>query len=208
MSQVPKFPSHLFFYCDVPSSEGGETPLCLSNVVYEQLNNERPDYVRKLITKGVKYTRILPEDDDSLSAIGRGWKSTFLTEDKRIAEQRCIAHGGSFEWLPNGNLKTVSKILSPVRLDERTGKHTWFNSIVAAYFGWKDSRNDSSKAVTYGDDTPLDPEDVDRTQQVLNENSVAFKWEKGDVVLVDNRQTLHARTTFVPPRRILAALFE
>jgi hypothetical protein len=70
MAQVPKFPSHLFFYCDVQAKEGGETPICLSNVVYEQLNKERPQFVENLKEKGVRYTRILPKEDDSTSAIG------------------------------------------------------------------------------------------------------------------------------------------
>ena len=70
MAQVPKFPSHLFFYCDVEAKEGGETPICLSNVVYEQLSQERPEFVENLRQKGVRYTRILPKEDDSSSAIG------------------------------------------------------------------------------------------------------------------------------------------
>jgi hypothetical protein len=49
---------------------------------------------------------------------------------------------------------------------------------------------------------------IKKINQVLEENSVSFKWHKSDVILVDNRFVLHSRKTFVPPRRILAALFE
>ena len=63
MAQVPKFPSNLFFYCDIPSVQGGETPLCLSNAVFERINSEKPKFVEKLKEKGVIYTRILPKDD-------------------------------------------------------------------------------------------------------------------------------------------------
>ena len=122
MAQVPKFPSYLLFYCDVKPKEGGETPLCLSNSVYERVNRENPDFVKKLQEKGVIYTRVLPEEDDFSSPIGRGWKSTYLTDDKRVAEKKCIEHGGSFEWLENGCLKVVSKVLPAIRLDDRTGK--------------------------------------------------------------------------------------
>jgi hypothetical protein len=34
------------------------------------MNKQEPDFVQKLKEKGVKYTRILPEEDDSSSAIG------------------------------------------------------------------------------------------------------------------------------------------
>lgn len=137
MAQVPKFPSNLFFFCDIPSEAGGETPIVLSNIVYEQCFREMPEFVRELEDKGVIYTRTIPEEDDSESAIGRGWKSTFLTEDKRVAEERCTAHGGSFEWLDNGNLKTITKVMPAIRTDQRTGKKMWFNSIVGGSLcGW------------------------------------------------------------------------
>lgn len=70
MAQVPKYPSYLFFYCDIPSAEGGETPLCSSTAAFERINEELPEFVSKLKEKGVKYTRILPEDDDPSSPIG------------------------------------------------------------------------------------------------------------------------------------------
>ena len=208
MAQVPKFPSHLFFYCEVKPSQGGETPLCLSNAVYERVNKERPEFIEKLRRLGVKYTRVLPDQDDPSSPIGRSWRSTFLTDSKEEAEKKCVEHGGTFEWLEDNCLKTVSKIFDPIRLEERTGKLTWFNSIVAVYYGWRDSRNTPEKAITYGDDTPLDPSDVKFCQDVLDELCVAVEWNKSDVFLVDNRLALHARKSFIPPRRILAALFE
>ena len=139
---------------------------------------------------------------------GRGWKSTYLTQDKHVAEERCTAQGGTFEWLSNGDLKTVTQVLPAIRVDERSGKMTWFNSIVAAYLGWRDSRNDPEKAITYGDDSPMDPRDVERANEILQDNCVSFKWERGDVLVVDNRLALHARKSFEPPRRILAALFQ
>lgn len=208
MAQVPKFPSYLFFYCDLPAQEGGETPICLSNVVYERIKQEEPEFVDKLSKLGVRYTRILPDGDDPSSAIGRGWQSTYLTNIREEAEEKCRAQGGECEWLPDGCLKTVTKVMPAVRLDERTGKWTWFNSIVAAFIGWKDSRNDPRKAITFGDGTPLDPEIIEKCDNILQENCVSFKWEKNDVVLIDNRLVLHARKSFIPPRRILAALFE
>ena len=35
---------------------------------------------------------------------------------------------------------------------------------------------------------------------------MAFKWEKGDVILIDNRTVMHSRRPFEGPRRILASL--
>ena len=79
---------------------------------------------------------------------------------------------------------------------------------MAVYYGWRDSRNNPETAITYGDGTPIDKADIEHASRVLDELSVSFKWHQGDVILVDNLQALHARESFEPPRRILAALFE
>ncbi|CAF1232150.1 unnamed protein product [Rotaria sp. Silwood1] len=225
MAQVPKFPKHLLFFCELPSKSGGQTPIAYSPMVYNRINNALPDFVRKLEEKQIRYTRILPDGDDPQSAIGRGWQSTYQTKDREHAEQICREQGTDCEWLDNGCLKTITKVLPAVRLDERTGidiqyllclhtlcfssgKKSWFNSIVAAYMGWSDKRNDGKKAVTFADGEMMNEKDIHQCATILDESSVSFTWQKGDVLLIDNRQVLHARKSFEPPRRILAALFQ
>ncbi len=127
MAQVPKFPSNLFFYCDIEPNERGETPICFSNAVYERINQEMPHFVKNLLDKQVRYTRILPEDDDPSSIIGRSWKSAYLTQDKQEAERKCREQGSQFEWLPDGSLKTTSKTFPAIKQDPRTGKLFFFN---------------------------------------------------------------------------------
>ncbi|XP_044495892.1 uncharacterized protein LOC123218490 isoform X2 [Mangifera indica] len=82
---VPKFPSKLFFFCEVEPGSGGETPIVLSHIVYERMKHRHPEFVEKLEQHGLIYTRVLGEEDDPSSPIGRGWKSTFLTDDKNLA---------------------------------------------------------------------------------------------------------------------------
>ncbi|CAF1016960.1 unnamed protein product [Adineta ricciae] len=206
MAQVPKFPKHLMFFCEIPSKSGGETPIAYSPMVYNRISQALPSFVQQLEAKQVRYTRILPNGDDPQSAIGRGWQSTYQTQDRFHAEQVCREQ--ECEWLDDGCLKTVTKILPAIRLDERTGKKSWFNSIVAAYTGWSDKRNDGKRAVMFADGTLMNKNDIDQCGNILDDCSVSFRWQQGDVLLVDNRQVLHARKSFEPPRRILAALFE
>ncbi|CAF3514720.1 unnamed protein product [Rotaria socialis] len=208
MAQVPKFPEHLMFFCDVPSTRGGETPIAYSPMIYNRISEALPEFVQKLEEKKIRYTRVLPNGDDPQSAIGRGWQSTYQTEDRDYAEKVCHEQGTDYEWLDDGCLKTTTKILPAIRLDEQTGKKTWFNSIVAAYTGWSDKRNYGKKAVTFADGELMNEEDIHRCVAILEESSVSFTWKKGDVLLIDNRQVLHARKSFEPPRRILAALFQ
>ena len=88
----------------------------------------------------------------------------------------------------------------------RTNEKVFFNSMVAAYTGWKDSRNDPEKAVIAGDGTPIDPIFIQAAADIMEEICVAFTWQRGDVLLLDNRTVMHSRRSFTGKRRILASL--
>ncbi|KAK3083105.1 hypothetical protein FSP39_014065 [Pinctada imbricata] len=206
MAQVPTYPSVLFFYCDTEPGKDGQTPLVPSNMVYRRMVEECPDFVNELEQKGVVYSRVLSDGDDPTSPIGRGWQSTYGTTDRTSAEKSARELVASVEWLPDGCMRTKTEILPAIREDTRTGKKTWFNSIIAVYRGWKDSRNSPETSITFGDGSPMPPAVMDKLEQILNDLAVDFSWTKGDVVVVDNRQVLHGRRTFTPPRRILASL--
>lgn len=109
------------------------------------------------------------------------------------------------EWLKDG-VKTVMGPIPAIKYDEVRQRKIWFNSMVAAYIGWEDARNDPVKAVTFGDGTPLPAEIIYGCLRILEEESVTIPWQKGDVLLIDNWAVLHSRRPFLPPRRILASL--
>jgi len=208
MAQVPTFPNILFFYCETPPPSGGQTPLVPSHMVYKAMVEKHPQFVRDLEEKKVRYTRVLPNGDDPSSPIGRGWQSTFQTEDKKEAERKLKEQGTHFEWLADDCLSTTTALLPAIREDSRTGKKMWFNSIIAAYKGWRDCRNSPEKSITFGDGSPMPSDVMDALEQILNDLAADVTWQQGDVFMVDNRQVLHARRPFTPPRRILAALMK
>jgi len=55
-----------------------------------------------------------------------------------------------------------------------------------------------------GDEIPL--EMLEEVRSVAEKNTVNFKWEKGDFMLVDNILTAHGRTPFEGPRKILVSM--
>ena len=206
MSQVPNPPAYIMFYCDVPPEQGGETPIVLSNRVYKRFRDISAEFADRLEDKGVRYIRVMPGEDDETSAIGRSWRSTFLTDSRDDAEQKMKDMGMEWQWLENDELYTVTRALPAIRTDKRSGRKTFFNSVVAAYTGWVDSRNDPTKAVRCGDDTPVDGDVLIQTAQAMKEECVAFKWQKGDILLIDNALVMHSRSPFAGRRSILASI--
>ena len=206
MAQVPNPPAYIFFYCDLPPESGGETAVLHSNRVYQLFQAADADFAKKVEELGVRYIRIMPPEDDASSAIGRSWKSTFQAQSPEQAEAKMIELGTTWEWLENGNLRTETATVPAIRTDSRSQLKTFFNSMVAAYTGWVDARNDPTKSVVCGDGSPVNGEALLKTAAAMEAESVNIQWQKGDVLFIDNNLVLHSRRPFEGARRICATL--
>jgi alpha-ketoglutarate-dependent taurine dioxygenase len=205
MAQTPIYPSRLFFFCEHAAETGGATPLCRSDVLWSKLAANCPDFARNCETKGLKYSNVMPAANDAASGMGRSWQSTLAAETSADAERRLQRLGYSWEWLPDGCLRATTPVLPAIR-KLPDGRVTFFNQLIAAFNGWKDDRNDPSRAITFGDGTPLDRSAVEVASRLGDELSFDTPWQRGDVVLVDNYVTMHGRRTFTGTRKVLASL--
>lgn len=205
MAQTPVFPSRLFFFCEQPAEAGGETPLCRSDILLERLTEECPEFVRACAQYGLEYTNVMPSENDPQSGMGRSWQSTFRAETREQAEARMRELGYSWEWLEDGSLRATTPRLPAIR-EVAPGTRTFFNQLIAAFQGWKDSRNDPSQAIRHGNGAPLDGDAVLQAAAIAEELTFNVPWRRGDVALVDNFVVMHGRRTFEGTRRVLASL--
>lgn len=205
MAQTPIYPSKLLFFCEKAAEEGGATPLCRSDVLMEKLYKELPEFAKNCEEKGLHYSNVMPGVNDAASGMGRSWQSTWSVETREQAEARMTELGYTWEWLDDGCLRATTPILQGVR-DLGDGRKAFFNQLIAAFQGWKDTRNDPAKAITFGDGSPLDPADAKRAAELAEEITFDVPWQNGDVALVDNYVAMHGRRTFSGTRRVLASL--
>lgn len=110
----------------------------------------------------------------------------------------------TFKWLENDNLFTRTSI-TPV-FSKIGSTSTFFNSIIAVYNGWNDERNDGKTSIVDIDDKPLNSDFMDALNTFADEQKVEFEWQQEDVLMIDNRVTMHSRSPFVPPRRLYASI--
>jgi alpha-ketoglutarate-dependent taurine dioxygenase len=205
MAQTPVYPSHLFFFCEQPATTGGATPVCRSDVLWEKLAARCPHFARDLETKGLRYSHVMPAENDATSGMGRSWQSTLRATTRSEAEHRLTELGYSWEWQPEGGLRATTPVLPAVRrLPD--GRTVFFNQLIAASQGWKDERNEPSRAITYGDGTPLDRAGATEAARLADELAFDLPWRQADVALVDNFVAMHGRRTFTGTRKVLASL--
>ena len=205
MAQTPLYPQWIMFFCEKAADEGGATQLCRSDWLYERLAADCPGFIRDCEQKGLKYSNVMPAENDATSGMGRSWLSTLGVDDKATAEQRLAELNYSHEWLDDGSLRATTPALPGVR-EISTGRKTFFNQLIAAFAGWKDDRNDPADAIRHGDGSKLDADAVQKAIDISEELSFEAHWQNGDVALLDNTVVMHGRRPFVGARKVLASL--
>lgn len=208
MAHIREYPIVLFFFCEIAPKTEGNIPLLLSNVVYRKMAEHEPEFVKRLEKEGLHYLRVAPDGDNSSVSYGRGWQSTFYTSDEEEAERIAKASGYDFEWLHDGSMKTITEVLPAIRVDKRTGKKMWFNSVITFAMISQYTGDYKSIAAIFPNFDPISTDKIEILREIMNEVKVSFQWQQRDVVLIDNRSVQHSRDgCSVPPRSILASLY-
>lgn len=205
MAQTPLFPSRLFFYCEQAPTTDGQTPLCRSDVLLDQIEQELPEFVEKCVHNGVRYSNIMPGHDDPESGQGRSWRSTLGVTSKSEAESFLDKLGYRYEWLANEVLRATTAAMPAVRTLQ-DGRRVFFNQLIAAFRGWSVAPNDSRKAICFGDDSDIPTDAMQRVSDLADDLSFDVAWQTGDVALVDNFLVMHGRRPFSGKRCVLVSL--
>ena len=207
MAQTPISPDKLFFFCKSAADDGGATPICRSDKLYQALQSANHELAKEFLEKGLKYTTRMPDEDDHASGQGRSWKSTLSVETREQAEKKLADLGYTWEWMPAGGLKAITPVLPAVRTLDN-GVQVFYNQLVAAYMGWSGVRENPASAITYGDDSHISVEGLELVVKLSKQFTFDLPWQDGDMALIDNKMAMHGRRPFSGERKrqVLVAL--
>jgi alpha-ketoglutarate-dependent taurine dioxygenase len=201
------WPTKIWFACVQPAQQGGETPLVDSRKVFARLNPRIRD---SFIEKGVMYMRNYDK------ALGLDWQSVFQTTDKTLVEKHCRLTSVEFEWKADGGLRT--RCVRPAAIPHpQTGEWSWFNQAQHWHTSCLDSVTRTSMSglfaeenlprnCYYGDGSPIEDSVMAEILETYRELEVSFTWQKGDIIMLDNVLTAHARNRFTGTRKLLVAM--
>jgi alpha-ketoglutarate-dependent taurine dioxygenase len=203
------WPRKILFCCHTPAASGGETPIVDSRQVHAALD---PDVRRPFAERGVMYVR------NYSAELGLDWRAVFRTESRAEVEERCQANDMSFEWKP-GDLLRTRAVRPAVVAHPESGELSWFNQAQHWHVSCLDAatrhalrslfaEEDLPRNCYYGDGSPIPDAAMAHILDVYARLEVSFPWQRGDVLLVDNLLTAHARNPFTGERKILVALGE
>ncbi|MFF9317175.1 TauD/TfdA family dioxygenase [Streptomyces sp. NPDC014735] len=207
MSYTDSWPGTLFLACMVPAATGGETPLADSARVHDRV----PAATRERFERhGVMYVRNFGHGLDL------SWQEAFQTEDRDEVTAYCERHGIRAEWLGGERLRTRHVVQATLE-SRQTGRRVWFNQAhlfhVSSLPGSVErelresfSEDELPRNALYGDGSPLDPADLAAVREAYAAEEIAFPWQEGDVVVVDNEQFAHGRRPYTGTRSVLVAM--
>jgi diketogulonate reductase-like aldo/keto reductase len=133
-----------------------------------------------------------------------------------LEEKLSQIDGCEWEWQElDGSVRITTEAVPAIRLvtdrapaQNQVFQWTFSNSIVAAFLGWQDSRNNRHDALRFGTSNEKMPEQVLQSiADFMEENRILYTWNKGDVMALNNRLVMHSRNPFEGKRRVLASIW-
>jgi alpha-ketoglutarate-dependent taurine dioxygenase len=207
LSYSKTYPEYLYFFCVTAPERGGETTLGDSRRIFRRI----PTAIsREFIEKGILYVRNLTFRGDP----GYTWPEVFDSDSREHVEKYCDSIGADFEWQSDGGVKLYQKGPATV-FHPRTGEQVWFNQ--AHGFHPTELEPSVYEAIVasggrfrlesyFGDGSPIPKEMLDEIREILRSETVKHKWQKNDLLIVDNLLSAHGRAPVLGPRRIALAM--
>lgn len=203
------WPMKIWFYCMQAAEEGGETPIADSRAIWRDM----PAEIRgRFADKGLMYVR------NYGGGLDVAWQDVFGMDSTVEVEAYCARHGIDCEWKEDGELRT-RQVCQGVARHPATGDMVWFNQAHLFHVSNLEvevrqalmdivDEIDLPRHVYYGDGSPIEDETLASVRTVLDAHKISFPWVSGDVVMLDNMLTAHARAPFKGPRKVIVAMAE
>ena len=208
-SYTHSWPMKLYFFCVTPAETGGATPIADGRKVLAQLDSKLR---QRFIDKRVMYVR------NYGNGMGLDWQTAFQTSSKPEVENYCRRNSISFEWKDNGRLRT-RQIFDTIVRHPKTNEELWFEH--AAFFHVSGLPADVRASLLvefepadlpsntyYGDGSAIEDSVLAEIRDAYQRTAKRFAWRAGDILLIDNMLTSHAREPFSGPRKIVVAMAE
>jgi len=209
LTYVMTWPMKLWFYCSRPADERGETPIADVRNVLRRIS---PEIRARFAEKGWMLVRNFGE------GLSLPWQASFHLDTREELEAYCRGARVECVWKDGDRLQT-RQVRPAIATHPTTGDAVWFNHVafwhvsslepqvreaMLALFG----EDDLAYNTLYGDGTPIDDGVVAEIREAYRQETVAFPWQHGDVLMLDNMLVAHGRSPFAGPRKILVAMGE
>lgn len=208
-SYTRRWPLKIWFYCNVASPTGGQTPLADSRTIYRRVDRSIRD---RFARRGLMYVR------NYGGGLDLPWQTVFQTTERGVVEAFCREQEIAWEWLEGNRLRTRQTCQATAR-HPATGEWVWFNQAHLFHVSGLEDRvrqallavvdeEDLPRNVYYGDGAPIESSALDQIRGLYREQMLNFDWQIGDLLMLDNMLMTHGRAPFEGSRQVVVAMAE
>jgi alpha-ketoglutarate-dependent taurine dioxygenase len=179
-------PVMLWFFCERPADQDGETTVCDGAQIYSALS---PKWKELLQEKKLKYTRRYLDGE---------WQKIYQTDDIDEALQFCAGNGITAEVDEGRTLRT--EYVYPAVIKSRWGNHSvYINNVLPVV--WQEKMGRKTSIVRLEDDSQVPQELIDEVVAAQEKYIIPLPWKAGDFAAIDNTRALHGRRAFTDTDR-------
>ncbi|MDZ8023959.1 MAG: amino acid adenylation domain-containing protein [Nostoc sp. DedQUE11] len=208
-SYANTYPMKIWFCCIEPATQGGETPIADVRKVFQRIH---PRIRERFQEKGWMLVRNYGD------GFGLPWQKVYHTTDKGVMEEYCRNACIEIEWKDNNRLRT-RQVRPAIAKHPKTGEIVWFNHVVFWHvsslqtqfrekFFSEFTEEDLPYNTFYGDGSPIEDSVIAEIREAYQQEMIVYPWQKGDILMLDNMLTAHARNPYSGSRKILTAMGE
>jgi alpha-ketoglutarate-dependent taurine dioxygenase len=187
MRQKPKL---LWFYCEHPPAEAGETTLCDGRELYKKMQAPEREYFSQ---HKLKYIRHLTRDE---------WPVAFQTNELENLRAWCDKNGSTLTENADGSM-TIEYVCSAITqggqedvfINNLLVIHSAEQAILSGVAGKALNlpRNACPIVVRLENDAEIPADLVAQIEHAADRLSAKVSWQAGDILMIDNTRILHGR---------------
>ena len=177
----PLRPDVIWFRCEVPPAQDGETLFWDGVQVWSELSEAVKQLFRANQTKFVHHISV------------ENWKD-FLGDNATIADlKRTLDDFEGVNYIIKDDQSVYMEYLCSAVIKTRYGNYDAFaNGIINEH---------RVRKVIFEDDSPIPDTVIDEINEVIDRLTGMISWQSGDLVMIDNSRFLHGRRAFNDSRR-------
>ena len=225
MAYNPKKPAYISFYSHIAGPLHSETPIYNCRGIYEALN---PNTKELLLNKSLAYTRVLVKNNKFSFAPQITVKDAFGTEDINEIQEICKTQMVNARM--DGNRLILQTLVQPIVKHPYTAENCLNIQLLSKLIYRKMFKSIKDRysllqkimlgfrfyvllvfanlpiSLRWGDNSMISDDVYNDLWQAFESNQCIFKWQNGDVLLLDNIKSAHARLNVVYPRKLYVAM--
>jgi len=225
MSYLPRWPRYLWFTCIEPPRVGGETPIADMAAVYEDLPGP---LVAEFERRCLRVIRVMPRKSTLL--LPKSWPGMFGVDNKE--EVAALCPHADVHWESDDTL-VLSSLHRPSIVNPESGRRVWFNQANIYHRSLSSECQGASQYpmrslltslelalylsrgkirypydVRFGDGGAISRETMQTIRSAIWRHTRSFRWQRGDLLILDNERMGHGRNPFRGRRQIGVVLLQ